>query len=333
MILITGGAGYIGSHCALYLLEKGYKVVVFDNFSTGNNFAIKVLSQYKNFSFVKGDLLNFKDLKNLFKKYNIDFCIHFAACSNIFESVKNPQKYYANNVYGTLNLLSVMKEYNVLKIIFSSSASVYGNCKNIPIKEECDINPINAYGKTKAIIESILDNYDKTNGIKSIRLRYFNVIGADKKSRLGEVHNPESHLVPNIIKSILKDEKMDIYGDDYNTKDGTCVRDYVNIEDLVDAHILALKYLQKENITNTFNIGTKRGYSIKEIINCCEKVTGKKVLYSVKQKRKGDPAILISDNKKAEKILGWKPKKDLEYSIKTVFEWEKRKNKKISKEL
>lgn len=324
MILITGGAGYIGSHFALYLLEKGYKVVVLDNFSTGNKFAVNILSKYKNFNFVKGDLLNTDDLKNLFKNYKIDSCIHFAASSNVSESVKNPEKYYANNIYATLNLLSVMKDYNVKNIIFSSTVSVYGNTKKIPLTEDLEINPINPYGKTKAIIENILDNFDKTNGIKSIRLRYSNVTGADRKNRIGEIHNPETHILPNLIKSILKEEKFYIYGTDYDTKDGTCIRDYINIEDLVKAHLSALKYLKKEKTTNVFNLGTNKGYSVLDLINTCEKVTGKKVLAENKIKRAGDPAILIADYKKANKILGWKPEKTLEYSIKTVYEWEKK---------
>ena len=324
MILITGGAGYIGSHCALYMLEKGYKVVVFDNLSSGNKFVVKKLSKYKNFNFEKGDLLNLNDLKKVFRKNKIDFCIHLAACSNVSESVKNPQKYYANNVYGTLNLLSVMKEYKVDKIIFSSSASVYGSPQKTPITENFEIKPINPYGKTKAIIENILDNFDKFQGIKSVRLRYFNVIGADKKGRIGELHKPEFHLLPNILNSIIKNEKFYIYGDTHKTKDGTCIRDYINIEDLVNAHILAFEYLKKNKETNTFNIGTKKGNSVKDLIKCCEKVTGKNVLYEITSSREFDSDILVADYEKAEKILGWRPQKDLEYSIKTAYEWQKK---------
>ena len=323
MILITGGAGYIGSICALYFLKKGYKVVVFDNLSTGNDFAVKKLSKYKKFYFVKGDLLNIKDLTKLFKCFKIKTCIHLAACSKVSESEQNPEKYYAANIYGTLNLLAVMNDYNVKNIIFASSAAVYGDNCNFNIKEDFELKPSNIYGKTKMIIEKILDNYEKTCDIKSVKLRYFNVIGADFNNLLGECHELESHLVPNILKSILKKEKFKINGVNYNTKDGSCVRDFVDVGDLARANFLALKYLENKKISNTFNICTGKEYSVFDVIKICEDIVGEKVLYEIKPARKSDCARLIGSNKKAEKILGWNPEKQIQESVKNAYKWEK----------
>ena len=256
MILVTGGAGYIGSHCVLSLLKKGIDVVVFDNLSTGHIETIETLKKFGNLKFYQGDLLNTDEIKKVFEN-KIDAVIHFAALSQVAESMKNPQKYYINNVIGTINLLNTMIKNNVKKIVFSSTAATYGEPKYTPIDENHPQNPINPYGKTKLMIENIMDDYDKAYDLKSVRLRYFNVIGADKDINIGEWHNPETHLVPNILKSTFENSKtFEIYGQDYNTKDGTCVRDYINIEDLIDAHILALEYLNKNNETNFFNLGT-----------------------------------------------------------------------------
>ena len=268
MILVTGGAGYIGSHCTLALLEKNNDVVVFDNLSTGHIETINTLQNYGNLTFVKGDLLNKNELDLLFKKYDIDSVIHFAAFSQVAESVKNPQKYYTNNVVGTINLLNTMIENNTQKIVFSSTAATYGEPKYTPIDENHPQNPINPYGQTKLIIEKIMDDYDRAYALKSVRLRYFNVAGADTKTRIGEWHENETHLIPNILKSTFTGGKVfEMYGNDYNTKDGTCVRDYINIEDLVNAHILALDYLNNGGQTNFFNLGTNNGNSVKEVFN------------------------------------------------------------------
>ena len=259
MILVTGGAGYIGSHCVMALLEKGFEVIIFDNLSTGHIETVQTLQNYGNLRFVQGDLLNQCDLKSLFEQNNIDAVIHFAAFSQVAESVKNPKKYYINNVVGTLNLLNAMLDHNVKNIVFSSTAATYGEPVYTPIDEKHPQNPINPYGQTKLTIEKIMDDYNKAYSLKSVRLRYFNVAGADSKSRIGEWHDPETHLIPNILKSTFSGGKtFQMFGDDYNTKDGTCVRDYINVEDLANAHLLALKYLENGGETNYFNLRNKR---------------------------------------------------------------------------
>lgn len=323
MILVTGDAGYIGSHCVLALLEQDFDVVIYDNLSTGHIETVNKLKQYGNLSFCQGDLLDEKALNSLFNQYDISAVIHFAAFSQVGESVKNPQKYYINNVCGTLNLLKSMLEHNVKKLVFSSTAATYGEPQYIPIDENHPQNPINTYGQTKLIIEKILDDYDRAYDLKSVRLRYFNVAGADSKSRIGEWHEPETHLIPNILSSTFSNEKIfEMYGSDYDTKDGTCVRDYINIEDLVKAHILALKYLDNSGNTNFFNLGTKVGNTVKEVFAVCEKVTGKVIPVKQMPKREGDPASLVADNSKAETVLGWVSVKSLENSIETAYKWE-----------
>lgn len=334
MILVTGGAGYIGSHMALKLLENNEKVVVFDNFSTGHIETIETLMKEgkDNFEFFEGDLLNLNDLNTLFKGRNIEAVIHFAAFSLVEESTKNPAKYYKNNVTGSINLLDAMHKYNVNKIVFSSTAATYGEPEEIPIKETSPQNPVNPYGTSKLAVEKIMDDYDRAYGIKSVRLRYFNVAGADSKCRIGENHNPETHLIPNILKSTFNNKKtFKIFGDNYNTKDGTCVRDYINVEDLINAHLLALKYLLAGGKTDFFNLGTNEGNSVKEIFDLCTKVTNKEIPFEIAQKRAGDPAVLIADNKKAKEILGWNPEKTLYDSIKSAYMWELKQNERNKK--
>lgn len=323
MILVTGGAGYIGSHCVMTLLEKGNDVLVYDNLSTGHQQTINTLEKYGKLTFVQGDLLNEQYLNSIFEKYNIESVVHFAAFSQVAESVKNPKKYYVNNVVGTLNLLNAMIQHNVKKIVFSSTAATYGEPQYTPIDENHPQNPINPYGQTKLIIEKIMDDYDKAYGLKSVRLRYFNVAGADSQNRIGELHQPETHLIPNILKSTFNGGKtFEMYGNDYNTKDGTCIRDYINVEDLVDAHLLALEYLNNGGKTDYFNLGTNDGNTVKEVFNICEKVTGKSIAVKQMPRREGDPASLIANNNKAKRELNWSPKKTLEYSIKTAYAWE-----------
>lgn len=324
MILVTGGAGYIGSHLAMALLEQGEEVVVFDNLSTGHLEAVEILSKYGKLNFVKGDLLNENELNTVFEKCVIDAVIHFAAFSQVGESMKNPSKYYNNNVTGTLHLLDAMRKYNVNKIVFSSTAATYGEPKYIPIDENHPQNPINPYGQTKLMIEKIMDDYDKAYGLKSVRLRYFNVAGADSKCRIGEWHEPETHLIPNVLKSTFSGGKtFEMYGTDYQTKDGTCVRDYINIEDLIKAHVLSLQYLKNGGKTDFFNLGTKEGNTVKEVFNACEKVAGQQIPVKFMDRREGDPAQLVADNSKAKSVLNWIPEKTLEYSIKSAYEWEK----------
>ena len=327
MILVTGGAGYIGSHCVMALLEQNNDVVIFDNLSTGHIETVETLKKYGPVEFQKGDLTNFDDINSVFKNYDIDKVVHFAAFSQVGESVVNPQKYYINNVCGTINLLRAMLENNVKKIVFSSTAATYGEPVYIPIDEKHPQNPINPYGQTKLMIEKIMDDYDKAHDLKSVRLRYFNVAGADSKSRIGEWHDPETHLIPNILKSTFNNGKtFQMFGDDYDTKDGTCVRDYINVEDLAQAHLLALKYLDNGGETNYFNLGTNDGNTVKEVFSACEKVTEKTIPVEIKSRRAGDPASLVADNRKAKEILKWLPEHLLEESIKTAYKWEKNKN-------
>lgn len=325
MILVTGGAGYIGSHCSLALLERGEEIVIFDNLSTGHIETINKLKEYGNVNFIKGDLTNKNDVSELFKKYNIDSVIHFAAFSLVGESVSNPQKYYFNNVYGTLNLLEGMLGCGINKIVFSSTAATYGEPKYNPIDEKHPQEPINPYGQSKLMVEKIMDDYSKAYNLKSVRLRYFNVAGADSEARIGEWHNIETHLIPNILKSTFNTNKtFEIFGDDYPTNDGTCVRDYINVEDLAHAHILALDYLNNGGETNYFNLGTKNGDSVKEVFQACEKICNRSIDVKIKPRREGDPSTLVADNKKAKETLKWLPTKDLEMSISTAYEWEKR---------
>ncbi|MBR6163671.1 UDP-glucose 4-epimerase GalE [bacterium] len=326
-ILVTGGAGYIGSHCALALLKKGFSVVIYDNLSTGHIETVETLKKYGKLTFSEGDLSDFETLNTLFKQNNIDSVLHFAAVSLVGESVQNPQKYYLNNVCGTLNLLKAMIENEVKKIIFSSTASIYGEPQYTPVDENHPQNPINPYGNTKLMIEKILDDFDRAYRLRSVRLRYFNVAGADSESVLGEWHSPETHLIPNILKSTFsKSKTFEMYGNDYETKDGTCVRDYINIEDLINAHLLALDYLNNGGKTDFFNLGTKEGNTVKEVFSLCEEITAQQIPVKIMPRREGDPAVLVADNSKAKEILGWTPKRSLKDSIKTAFEWEKKLN-------
>lgn len=330
MILVTGGAGYIGSHCVMALLEKGYQVVIFDNLSTGHIETVNTLKNIGNVKFVEGDLREFEQINSVFMD-RIEAVIHFAAYSQVGESVINPGKYYRNNVLGTLNLLDAMRRNGVNKIVFSSTAATYGEPVRIPIDETHPQNPINPYGQSKLMIEKIMDDYDKAYDLKSVRLRYFNVAGADSNCRIGEWHDPETHLIPNILKSTFSGgQRFKMFGTDYNTKDGTCVRDYINVEDLAAAHLLALNYLMNGGETNFFNLGTGDGNTVKEVFNTCETVTGKEIAVDEMNRREGDPASLIADNTKAKNILGWIPQNTLEQSIVTAYNWEKILNERLT---
>ena len=325
MILVTGGAGYIGSHCVLQLLKNNCDVVVIDNLSTGHIEIIKNLQKIKDFKFYNLDLSNKNDLEIVFKENNIDSVFHFAGLSQVEESVKYPQKYYDNNVLGTKNLLDIMVKNDVKKIIFSSSASIYGEAQYTPIDEKHPLKPVNPYGETKLQVEKMLGEYDKKFDLKSVCLRYFNVIGANKEGIVGEWHDKETHLVPNILKStFVQDKIFELYGNDYSTKDGTCVRDYIDINDLIEAHFLALKYLENNDTTDFFNLGTNKGNTIKEIFDVCQSVVNKEIKTKIMPRRNGDIAILIANNNKAKEILGWEIQENLEDSIKSAFEWEKK---------
>ncbi len=320
MILVTGGAGYIGSHCVLALLRTCKDVVIFDNISTGHR---EIVDKLEGVKFVEGDLKNTSDINAVFENFKIDAVVHFAAFSQVGESVKDPYKYFQNNVCGTLNLLDAMIKHDCRKIVFSSTAAVYGEPDYTPIDENHPKKPINPYGETKLTVEMIMDDYDKAYGLKSVRLRYFNVAGAD--GEVGEWHDPETHLIPNILKAALGEGKtFNLYGEDYPTKDGTCVRDYIDVNDLINAHLLALKYLQDGGDTNVFNLGTQTGSTVKEVFAACEDVTGMEIPLEKKPRREGDPAILVADNQKAREILGWQPTRTLKDSVRAAWAWEQK---------
>ncbi len=302
-VLVLGGAGYIGSHTVYELIEQGQETVIIDNLQTGHIDAI-----HPDAKFYKGDIRNKEFLDNVFKKEKIDAVIHFAASSLVPESMTDPLKYYDNNLYGTMVLLKSMVENNIDKIIFSSTAATYGEPENIPIKETDKTEPINTYGETKLSMEKMFKWVSKAHNIKYVSLRYFNAAGAHKSGKIGEDHTPETHLIPLILQvPNNKRENIKIFGDDYETKDGTCIRDYIHVTDLAQAHILAIDYLKKTEKSDIFNLGNGVGFSVKEIIETARQVTGHPIPAVICPRRAGDPAQLIASNEKAEKILGWKP--------------------------
>ncbi|MBR1545040.1 MAG: UDP-glucose 4-epimerase GalE [Alphaproteobacteria bacterium] len=315
MILVMGGAGYIGSHTVKHLIENGYEVVVADNLSMGHREA--VLTPH----FEIADLADKDSLDRVFKKYKIDAVIHFAAFIAVGESVENPAKYYRNNVVGTINLLDVMLANNVKNIVFSSTAAVFGNPEYTPIDEAHKTSPINPYGWTKLMIEKIFADYHTAYGLNYIALRYFNASGCSTDGVIGESHNPETHLIPLVLKAIKGDrENIKVFGTDYDTPDGTCIRDYIHVEDLALAHRLAIENISK--FSGVINLGTSTGTSVKEIIKIAESVTGKPCPTVFEARRAGDPAILCADNKKAGEILGWHPTHTMNDIIKTAWNWE-----------
>lgn len=317
MILVVGGAGYIGSHTNKELSKRGYETVVFDNLVYGHKESVKWGT------FVEGDLSNIDDIKKVFERYPIKAVIHFAAYAYVGESVIDPKKYYQNNVTNTLNLLSVMLDYKVDKIIFSSTCATYGHPLEIPITETHIQNPINPYGQTKLVVEKILNDYSNAYGLNSVVLRYFNAAGADIDTEIGEQHDPETHLIPLVLDAAIgKRSHISIFGSDYDTSDGTAVRDYIHVTDLADAHILALNYLEKGNVSNIFNLGNGQGYSVQDVIDVSKKVTGKDINVIHEERREGDPAILIGSAEKAINELGWKPQyPSLESIIETAWKW------------
>ena len=318
--LVTGGAGYIGSHMVKFLLSKNHEVTVFDNLSTG-----KLINKNK-INFIKVNLLNRKKLDQLMSKKKFDAVFHFAALSIVNESEKKPRKYYMNNVLGTKNLINSMIKYKINNLIFSSSASVYGIPKTKKILETHQMKPISEYGKNKKEIEKILAQIGKKKNFKSISFRYFNAAGADESAKIGENHKPETHLIPKILNSIKrKQKKVYIYGNSYKTIDGTCVRDYIHVNDIVRAHYYGLKKFKQKKCILNYNIGSGKGYSVLEIINGIEKVTRVKLKIIYKKKRKGDPPILVADCKKIFKDLRWKPKyKNIDKILLTAWQWHKK---------
>lgn len=316
-VLVIGGAGYIGSVAVKKLIKNGYDVVVLDTlYSSAIDHRAK---------FYQGNLKNTFLVSKILRAEKIGVVMHFAASSLVSESVKKPLKYYDNNVTGMISLLQAMVDARVKYLIFSSTAAVYGIPKEEKITEDTPLEPINPYGDSKMMMERIMSWADKANGIKSIALRYFNVAGAADNGSLGEAHEHETHLIPVLLKSALKDDgKFTIFGDDYNTKDGTNVRDYVEINDLIEAHILALTKLVKTNKSDVFNLGTSQGYSNLEIVKAARKVTGIDIPYTFGPRRGGDPDILVADSTKAREILGWKPEhEDIEDIISSAWKWHK----------
>ena len=303
-ILVTGGAGYIGSHTVRYLQEQGREVVVYDNLSTGHLQAV-------NGPAVIGDIFDGDLLIETMKKYKVEAVIHFAAFSLVGESMTRPGKYYNNNIGGTLSLLEAMRKAEVGKIVFSSTAATFGEPVYTPIDEQHPQQPTNVYGRTKLYMENMLRDYDNAYGIKSIALRYFNACGAHKSGEIGEDHKPESHLVPIIMQSILGLRgPVTVFGNDYNTPDGTCIRDYIHVTDLAQAHVLAVDRLLCGGKSDAFNLGNGNGFSVLDIINAAQRATGRTVEYNIGPRRAGDPAILIAGSQKAKRLLGWKPEHD-----------------------
>ena len=319
-LLVLGGAGYIGSHTALELIKKGHEVIVVDNLVTGYEKAVPDKAV-----FYQGDIRNFDFLDNLFKKEKIDAVIHFAAYSLVGESVTNPLKYYDNNLYGTKVLLEAMIKNNVNKIVFSSTAATYGEPENIPILESDRTCPTNPYGETKLAMEKMFHWASKAHGLSYVSLRYFNACGADATGQFGEAHNPESHLIPLVLQVPNgKRESVSIYGTDYDTPDGTCIRDYIHVTDLAEAHILAVEYLANGGESDIFNLGNGVGYSVREVIETARNVTGHPIPATEVPRRAGDPARLVASGEKAKKILGWEPKiKRLDEIIASAWKWHK----------
>lgn len=328
-ILITGAAGYIGSHVVKQLLEhKMYNITVLDSFKTGFEDTIETLKSFGEFEFIEQDLSKWEEVETIFQKNQFDVVIHFAASLLVGESVENPLKYYMNNTCNTANLVSLSNKYGVKKFIFSSTAAVYGEplSDKMPLVETEITNPINPYGNSKLMSEQIIkDTASANKEFKYVILRYFNVAGAEESINIGECHEPETHLIPLVVQTALgKRDKIFIFGDDYDTPDGTCIRDYIHVDDLASAHVAALEYLE-ENDSEVFNCGYGHGFSVKEVIDMVKKVSGVYFKVEVAPRRAGDPAILIADNKKILQKTSWKPKyDDLEFICKTALEWEKK---------
>lgn len=318
MILVCGGAGYIGSHMVYELIEKGEEVVIIDHLKMGHIEAV-----HPDAKFYEGDIRDKNFLDKVFQENEIEGVIHFAAFSIVPESITNPMKYYDNNLNGTMVLLEKMIQYNVKKIVFSSTAAVYGEPEKTPILEEDKTNPTNTYGETKLAMEKMFKWADKAHGIKYISLRYFNVAGAHINGKIGESHSPETHLIPLILQ-VPKGtrEKIYIFGDNYETKDGTCIRDYIHVMDLAKAHKLALDKLRQNSDSKIYNLGSGSGFSVKEMIEVARKITGHEIPAEIAERRAGDPAVLIASSEKAKNELGWKPEyTNVETIIKTAWNW------------
>ena len=324
-VLVTGGAGYIGSHTVLALREKGWNVVILDNLEYGHK---DLVENVLDVELVAGDISDYDLLCDLFKSKNISSVIHFAAFAYVGESCSNPGKYYRNNVVGTLTLLEAMRDSGVGKIVFSSTCATYGMPTHIPIEESEPQDPINPYGATKLTVERILKDFDTAHGLKSVIFRYFNAAGADPAGRLGEDHNPETHLIPLVLQTALGHRKaISIFGTDYPTPDGTCIRDYIHVTDLAEAHVLGLEALLNGGDSDIFNLGNGNGFSVKEVIETARQVTGKEIPAVEESRRDGDPAMLVGSSEKAQSVLGWKPKyADLTQILQHAWNWHQKRH-------
>jgi len=318
-LLVVGGGGYIGSHMLKKLHAHGHETLTLDNLSTGFRDAVRYGD------FIQGDLADRDGLKRLFRETRISGVFHFASSIQVGESIRKPGEYYRNNVVNTLNLLDAMLEFDVDKIIFSSTAAVYGNPVHVPIDEDHPILPISPYGKSKAMVESMLEDYHRAYGLRSVCLRYFNAAGADPEGELGERHDPETHLIPIVLQAASgRRESITVYGRDYATADGTCIRDYVHIDDLCAAHLLAWHHLHSGGAPEVFNLGSGQGCSVKEVIDAARRVTGKSFAVLEGVRREGDPDVLVAAPGKACAQLGWKPQRtDINHIIADAWGWEK----------
>ena len=320
LILVTGGAGYIGSHYVQYAVDKGHEGVVLDNLSYGHAEAVPA-----GVPLVEGEMGDRNLLDSVFSKYSISAVVHFAAYAYVGESVTSPAKYYHNNTVSTLNVLDAMRDHGVLSFVFSSTCATYGNPQYVPMDEKHPQAPINPYGESKFFVEHILRAYDHAYGLKFVALRYFNAAGADPQGRIGESHGPETHLIPLILQVATgARDSINVFGTDYDTPDGTCIRDYIHILDLAQAHDLALKHLQAGGQSDFYNLGSERGYSVREVIATCERICGKPIKIVDGPRRAGDPPRLVASAGKANADLGWKPSyQDLEPIVATAWNWEK----------
>jgi UDP-glucose-4-epimerase GalE len=316
---VTGGAGYIGSHTTLQLLDAGYDVVVVDNLSRGHREVVdparlRVV-----------DVLDTEGLVRVMLERPCDAVIHFAAYIAVGESMKVPEIYFRNNTAGSLSLLTAMLQAGIGKIVFSSTAAVYGMPERVPIPESAPSAPVNAYGESKVMVETLLEWFDKIHGMRSVCLRYFNASGADPKGRAGENHDPETHLIPLLFEAVRSGKPVTLFGDDYATPDGTCIRDYIHVTDLAQAHIAAVEALCAGGESKKFNVGTGHGFSVKEVLNAVERVTGRKVPFVMGPRRDGDPPLLVADSTRLQRELGWKPEySDLGRTVETAWAWARR---------
>jgi len=316
-VLVTGGAGYIGSHTAHLMAKKGYRVIILDDLCYGQSFT------HDWATFIKGNSGDEALLDKIFTQYKIDAVMHFAGFIAVGESVKKPITYYDNNVVKTLVLFKKMMQHGIQKVIFSSSAAVYGAPEKLPLVEDHPKNPVSAYGNTKLIIEYLLTDFARAYGLKFVALRYFNACGAEPEHGLGEYHEPETHLIPLAIRAAISGDEFNMFGDDYETPDKTCIRDYLHVTDLADAHVCALEYLKHGSKSDFFNLGTGKGHSVREVLSMIEKVCRKKLNIKICARREGDPPILIADPTRAEKVLGWKAQhSDLEKIVSDAYMFE-----------